>query len=78
MRGGDVTLTLGAGPALFDERFGLAAARPAALGGLPAFPRHALEPASCGGEHCLQACAVEAGAARAALVCVSGRERTWI
>ena len=52
-----LTLTLGLGPSLFDERFGLAGRRPAALADLPAFARDALEPARCGGDLAVQACA---------------------
>ena len=61
----DATVTLGLGPALFDERFGLAAARPAALRELPPFPGDALDPAWCGGDLCVQACARRAAARRA-------------
>ena len=39
------------------DRFGLASARPAALADLPRFRGDALEPAICGGDLCVQACA---------------------
>ncbi len=52
-----LTLTFGMGPSLFDDRFGLASRRPAALADLPAFPGDALEPARCGGDLAVQACA---------------------
>jgi deferrochelatase/peroxidase EfeB len=52
-----LTLTLGLGPALFDDRFGLAGQRPAALRELEALPGDALEPARSGGDLCVQACA---------------------
>ncbi|MBC7373887.1 MAG: Dyp-type peroxidase, partial [Frankiales bacterium] len=52
-----LTLTFGVGPSLFDDRFGLAARRPAALADLPAFPKDALDPARCGGDLFVQACA---------------------
>jgi len=52
-----LTLTFGLGPSLFDERFGLAERRPAALADLPAFARDVLEPARCGGDLAVQACA---------------------
>ena len=52
-----LTVTFGLGPALFDERFGLAARRPAALRELPRLPGDELEPARCGGDLAVQACA---------------------
>jgi deferrochelatase/peroxidase EfeB len=52
-----LTLTFGFGPSLFDDRFGLAGKRPAALADLPAFPGDALEAARSGGDLCIQACA---------------------
>jgi deferrochelatase/peroxidase EfeB len=52
----NLTLTIGLGPGLFDDRFGLAASRPAALADLPAFPGDTLDPASCGGDLAVQAC----------------------
>ncbi len=52
-----LTLTVGAGPSLFDDRFGLAAARPAALVDIPAFPADALVPERSDGDLCVQACA---------------------
>ena len=71
---GALTITLGLGPALFDGRFGLASQRPVGLTELPAFPGDALDPASCGGELCIQACAdalPKAGGALASLVAVA-------
>ena len=55
-----LTLTVGFGPSLFDDRFGLAATRPAALMDLPAFPGDALDPTVTGGDICIQACADDA------------------
>ncbi|MDT7728703.1 MAG: deferrochelatase/peroxidase EfeB [Actinomycetota bacterium] len=52
-----LTLTIGFGPSLFDDRFGLAAKRPAALVDLPLFPKDKLDPARSGGDLCIQACA---------------------
>jgi deferrochelatase/peroxidase EfeB len=52
-----LTLTIGFGPSLFDERFGLADKRPEALTDLPHLPGDDLDPAQCGGDICLQACA---------------------
>jgi deferrochelatase/peroxidase EfeB len=52
-----LTLTVGIGPTLFDDRFGLADRRPKALVDLPAFPGDTLDPARCGGDLAVQACA---------------------
>jgi deferrochelatase/peroxidase EfeB len=52
-----LTVTFGLGPGLFDERFGLAGARPDALRELEALPGDELEPERSGGDLCVQACA---------------------
>ncbi|GAA3218965.1 iron uptake transporter deferrochelatase/peroxidase subunit [Nonomuraea helvata] len=52
-----LTLTIGFGASLFDERFGLAGKRPAALADLPKFPGEQLIPEISGGDICVQACA---------------------
>jgi deferrochelatase/peroxidase EfeB len=52
-----LTLTVGFGPRLFDDRFDLARRRPEALVDLPAFPGDDLDPARSGGDLCVQACA---------------------
>lgn len=52
-----VTITFGFGPSLFDDRFGLASRKPAALEPLPRFSGDALDPARSGGDLCIQACA---------------------
>ncbi|MEV0389569.1 iron uptake transporter deferrochelatase/peroxidase subunit [Nonomuraea sp. NPDC050643] len=52
-----LTLTVGFGASLFDERFGLAGRRPAALAELPRFPGENLIPEISGGDVCVQACA---------------------
>jgi deferrochelatase/peroxidase EfeB len=52
-----LTLTFGFGPTLFDGRFGLASRRPPALVELPVFAGEVLDPARCGGDLCVQACA---------------------
>ena len=52
-----LTVTVGFGPSLFDERFGLAASRPAALADLPALPGDALDPQRSNGDLGVQACA---------------------
>ena len=52
-----LTVTVGFGPSLFDDRFGLRSRRPAALIDLPAFPGDELDPTRSGGDLCIQACA---------------------
>ncbi len=52
-----LTLTIGFGPTLFDDRFGLTAKRPDALVELPPFAGDALDPGHTGGDLCIQACA---------------------
>ncbi|MDF1479510.1 iron uptake transporter deferrochelatase/peroxidase subunit [Leifsonia sp. H3M29-4] len=52
-----LTLTFGFGPGVFDDRFGLAARRPADLNPLPLFPFDLLEEPISGGDLCIQACA---------------------
>ncbi|MFJ9639318.1 iron uptake transporter deferrochelatase/peroxidase subunit [Streptomyces sp. NPDC101178] len=52
-----LTLTIGFGPSLFDDRFGLTQRRPEALVDLPKFPGDNLDPARSGGDLCVQACA---------------------
>jgi deferrochelatase/peroxidase EfeB len=51
-----LTVTVGFGLSLFDDRFGLARRRPAALADLPGFPGDDLEPGRSGGDLCVQAC----------------------
>jgi deferrochelatase/peroxidase EfeB len=53
----NLTVTIGYGPGLFDERFGLAGRRPAELTDLPAFKGDDLDAARTGGDLCIQACA---------------------
>jgi deferrochelatase/peroxidase EfeB len=52
-----LTLTIGFGPSLFDDRFGLSKLRPPALIDLPHFRADQLDPARSGGDLCVQACA---------------------
>jgi deferrochelatase/peroxidase EfeB len=51
-----LTVTVGYGPSLFDDRFGLAAKKPHRLADLPALPNEDLDPSYTGGDICLQAC----------------------
>jgi deferrochelatase/peroxidase EfeB len=53
---GNLTVTVGFGPGLFDGRFGLAARRPTELAELPALPGDFLDPTRSGGDICVQAC----------------------
>lgn len=53
----NLTITIGFGPSLFDERFGLADRRPRALVALPPFAGDALDPARSDGDIAIQACA---------------------
>lgn len=53
----NLTVTVGFGPSLFDDRFHLAAEKPAELVNLPHFPGDQLIPELCGGDLCIQACA---------------------
>jgi deferrochelatase/peroxidase EfeB len=53
-----LTVTVGFGPTMFDQRFGLAARLPAALAPLPQLPGDAvLDQQISGGDICVQACA---------------------
>ena len=52
-----LTITIGFGPSLFDDRFGLADRRPEGFEDLPAFRGDDLDPARCGGDIGIQACA---------------------
>ncbi|QEN15794.1 iron uptake transporter deferrochelatase/peroxidase subunit [Mycolicibacterium sp. ELW1] len=56
-----LTLTIGFGPSLFlkdgKDRFGLAGQKPQLLENLPKFPNETMDPARCGGDIVVQACA---------------------
>ena len=53
---GNLTITIGYGPKLFDQRFGLAKKRPALLRELPPLPNEDLDPNYVGGDISVQAC----------------------
>jgi deferrochelatase/peroxidase EfeB len=53
----DLTITIGYGPSLFDDRFGLSDRRPEGLSDLPGFVGDDLDEARSGGDLCIQACA---------------------
>ncbi|MGT2424953.1 iron uptake transporter deferrochelatase/peroxidase subunit [Amnibacterium kyonggiense] len=52
-----LTVTVGLGPGVFGDRFGLAAKRPKHLADLPELPSDQLQDATTGGDLSLQACA---------------------
>ena len=53
---GNLTITIGYGPKLFDQRFGLAKKRPSLLQELPPLPNEDLDPSYVGGDISVQAC----------------------
>ncbi|APT84421.1 iron uptake transporter deferrochelatase/peroxidase subunit [Corynebacterium aquilae] len=53
----NLTITIGFGPSLFDDRFGFASAKPAELNDLPHFSGDAIDEKISKGDICIQACA---------------------
>jgi deferrochelatase/peroxidase EfeB len=62
-----LTMTIGVGSTLFNDRFGFAKAKPRHLNPMRAFPNDNLDPAQCGGDLLVQICAGSADTAVHAL-----------
>jgi len=79
----NLTITVGLGPTLFDDRFGLASARPAPLADLPRFSKDQLDRTRTGGDLFVQACSDSAQVADHAIrnLMIAARSRArlrWV
>ncbi|AHH98010.1 iron uptake transporter deferrochelatase/peroxidase subunit [Kutzneria viridogrisea] len=73
-----LTVTVSVGAALFDDRFGLAARKPARLSAMRTFPDDALDPAWCHGDLMVQVCANNADTVHHALRDIAKSTRDWM
>ncbi|WP_035748873.1 iron uptake transporter deferrochelatase/peroxidase subunit [Arthrobacter sp. 35W] len=73
-----LTLTLGFGPSLFDDRFGLEKFKPANFADLPAMAGESLQPQFTGGDLCIQACAYDPQVAYHAIRNLARMARTQV
>jgi deferrochelatase/peroxidase EfeB len=70
-----VAFVLGMGASLFDHRYGLAGSKPAKLATMQSFPNDNLNPAQCGGDLSIQACAADSDTVVHALRDITKRTR---
>jgi deferrochelatase/peroxidase EfeB len=70
-----LTVTVGVGASLFDDRFDLGQRRPAGLTPMKVFPNDQLDPAQCGGDLLVQLCAGSADTVLHGLRDIAGNTR---